>query len=93
MGWNYIVEVGEGDDLGALVAEAHNAHKERYPGVSREQAIADTPLVEVAAKAAVSFVEAVISPGEKFKVNVAGSSKHEEGQNEYVSVEVRKIIE
>lgn len=89
MGWNYIVEVGEGDDLKAAVIGLAEAYRDKYPGVAKEHAIADMPLVADACDAAVVFVKEFATPGERYRVDVSGSSKHEDA--EYAAVSVRKI--
>lgn len=89
MGWNYIVEVGEGDDLKAGIIALAEGYRDKYPGVAKEHAIADMPLVAEACDAAAAFLTTFASPGERFRVEVAGSSKHE--AEEYASVQVRKV--
>ena len=90
MGWDYTVEVGADDDLKAAIIELAEAYRDKYPGVAKEHAIADMPLVGEACDAAVAFVGEFADPGERFRVTVSGSSKHE--AEEYASVQVRKII-
>lgn len=89
MGWDYTVEVTKDDDLKAAIIELAEAYRDKYPGVAKEHAIADMPLVAEACDAAIAFVAEFADPGERFRVMVRGSSKHE--ADEYAAVEVRKV--
>lgn len=89
MGWNYIVEVTKDDDLKAAIVAKAEEYRDKYPGVAKEHAIADMPLVEAAADAAVAFVAQFASEGETYRVGVAGSSKHDDYES--AAVEVRRI--